>query len=315
MSLVKKILVIFDDEVNTNIILSKAVKLVEYIREANDCEPELILLRTVYYDILGKNSVVDEKVRERIKLQCLFKQKMWLDDQVEYFRNKNIKSKNVTKWSPNLLIGLHEAYQEYPDIDLIVKATKHHSVIERNFFTPFDWHLIRKAPVPVLLVKSDKSWDKKRQLVAIDATAYDEDHALLNTKLMTFSMNFSKSFGMETDFVNAYPLPTSLALAPGQLPMLDSLDISIEAQHKLAMDEVIQNFNIHPQNTHLWGGAAEDVIVEAAHKTYTNVVTLGTVSREGINNFLMGNTSEKVIDRVDADILVVGLNSVTGNEH
>ncbi len=46
--------------------------------------------------------------------------------------------------------------------DLLLKMAHQHDKLEAVIFTPTDWHLLRKCPCPVWMVK-DQPWPEERQ--------------------------------------------------------------------------------------------------------------------------------------------------------
>jgi len=58
------------------------------------------------------------------------------------------------------------------------------------------------------------------------------------------------------------------------------------------------------QGLEFWA-AHEDVLLEAVEELEPDLVVLGTSSRRGIAGFLMGNTAERLLDRIPASILGV----------
>jgi universal stress protein E len=48
-----------------------------------------------------------------------------------------------------------------------------------------------------------------------------------------------------------------------------------------------------------------DAVLEVATETGSQIVALGSLSRSGVDRFLIGNTAEALIDRLECDILVV----------
>ncbi len=56
---------------------------------------------------------------------------------------------------------------------------------------------------------------------------------------------------------------------------------------------------------HLVKGFARDVVPALVKKYQIDLVMMGTVGRTGIPGFLMGNTAETILNRIDCSVLAI----------
>jgi nucleotide-binding universal stress UspA family protein len=56
---------------------------------------------------------------------------------------------------------------------------------------------------------------------------------------------------------------------------------------------------------HFVKGEAGRVIPEVAAKNEADLIVMGTLSRSGVAGFLIGNTAEKILHKVDCSVLAV----------
>ena len=56
---------------------------------------------------------------------------------------------------------------------------------------------------------------------------------------------------------------------------------------------------------HLVKGEASDVISAFIPKNGVDLVVLGTVARSGVSGMIMGNTAEKILDRMECSVLAL----------
>jgi universal stress protein E len=189
--------------------------------------------------------------------------------------------------------------------DLIVKGTQQHSALKSVIFTPTDWHLMRKAPVPVLLVK-DHDWPENGNIIAsINASTDDKEHASLNDLVTTYGIKLAKMLSGNLNLVNAYPgSPVNIAI---EIPEFDpvSYNHSIKVHHQQALTEHAQKYGIDQSHCFVREGLPEDIIPHVAQEIDAELVIIGTVGRLGISAALIGNTAEHVIDALDCDILTI----------
>jgi nucleotide-binding universal stress UspA family protein len=59
------------------------------------------------------------------------------------------------------------------------------------------------------------------------------------------------------------------------------------------------------QKTHLVKGSARDEIPALAERLDADLIVMGTVARTGVLGFIMGNTAETILNRIDCSVLAL----------
>ena len=168
--------------------------------------------------------------------------------------------------------------------DLVLKMAHQHDRLEAVIFTPTDWHLLRKCPSPVWMVK-DQPWPEGgKALVAVNLASEEPYHNALNEKLVKETIELAEQVNhTEVHLVGAYPVtPINIAI---ELPEFDPsvYNDAIRGQHLLAMKALRQKFGINENMTHVEKGLPEEVIPDLAEHLQAGIVVLGTVGRTGIS--------------------------------
>ena len=228
----------------------------------------------------------------------------WIRQQAQAYINAGVKIEIKVVWHNRP----HEAIiQEVTDFDhdLVLKMAHQHDRLESVIFTPTDWHLLRKCPSPVWMVK-DQPWPENgKALVAVNLASDEPYHDALNQKLVRESQSLAEMVNhTEVHLVAAYPLtPVNIAI---ELPDFDpeTYNEAIRGQHLIAMKALRQQFSIGDEFTHVEKGEPENVIPETAAQLDAGVVVLGTQGRTGLSAAFLGNTAEQVIDHLRCDLLV-----------
>ena len=189
--------------------------------------------------------------------------------------------------------------------DLIVKGTQQHDTLKSVIFTPTDWHIMRKAPVPVLLVK-EHDWPTGGQIVAAVNVGVDiDEHISLNEEITKQALHFAKLLSSNVHLVNSYPgTPANIVI---EIPEFDpaNYDESAKQYHLKSMKVHGDKYQISEANCHVDIGLPEDVIPKYAKQVDAELVVIGTVGRIGISAALIGNTAEHVIDKLNCDVLAI----------
>ncbi|MBE1274436.1 universal stress protein UspE [Enterovibrio baiacu] len=189
--------------------------------------------------------------------------------------------------------------------DLLIKATHKHDKLGSVIFTPTDWHLLRKCPCPVLLVKQHGWPENGKILTAVNVSSENEEHIPLNDKLIDEAKAMSKLLNAEVNLVNAYPAtPVNVTI---ELPEFDpaSYTDAVRGHHLLAMKALRQKHTIDEAQTYCSEGLPEDVIPAVSKELDAELVILGTTGRVGLSAIFIGNTAEHTIDQLDCDVLAI----------
>jgi len=223
---------------------------------------------------------------------------------------------NITELYPDIDIEAHISWHKRPfeaaighikanNIDLLVKSTHKHDKLKSVIFTPTDWHLLRKSPCDVLLVK-EHDWPKQGTiLTAVNAVTEDPDHINLNAKVMQHACDLAKVIAANVKVVNGYPgTPVNIAI---EIPEFNTQQYndSVKKLHTNSCVELAQQFDLSEQDCYIEEGLAEDVIPALSKALDAELVIIGTIGRTGLSAAFIGNTAEHVIDRIDCDLLAV----------
>ena len=188
---------------------------------------------------------------------------------------------------------------------LLVKSTREHAKLETVFFTPTDWHLLRKSPIPVLLVK-ERSWpDNGNILASVHVGSENPAHLQLNDKMVEEAIYFADVLNSTPHLVNAYPsTPPSIH---AELPEFDVVQYkdAIRGHHLTQMKALRQKYGLPEEQTHVYEGQTEEVISEVEDELHTGLVILGTTGRTGLSAIFIGNTAENTLNLLNSDILAL----------
>jgi universal stress protein E len=191
------------------------------------------------------------------------------------------------------------------DIDLVVKATKRHDDLASVIFTPTDWHLLRKCPSPILLVK-EHDWPEGGEIIAaVNVGSEDPDHAKLNDKLTVIANDYAALLSGNVNLVNSYPsTPLNIAIEVPEFDP-DSYNNAVKHHHNEEMAAHASKFDIARDRCFVKEGLPEHVIPMVAKDIDAELVVIGTVGRIGLSAALIGNTAEPVIDELNCDVLAI----------
>ncbi|WP_062269679.1 universal stress protein [Endozoicomonas arenosclerae] len=214
----------------------------------------------------------------------------------------------IVAGKPRQLIG--GLIEEY-GVDLVIKLADPSGALARNQLTGNDLALLRKCPVPVLMMACrDQLPDfTGRILVAIDVGDPDSDAVALNRSLLLHGHYLSSQENAELHVVSVWNLPVNKPA----LKMLGDEEIydlqeSTHQRYQQRLDKALADAGLDAASegikVHLLKGNAAREIQNLANEINVDLIVMGTLSRHA-QGMLMGNTAENILNNIYCSILAV----------
>ena len=90
-----------------------------------------------------------------------------------------------------------------------------------------------------------------------------------------------------------------------QIPLSGTYPDQAKKDHKMAFENLLKDFNIPSCRQHLLQEAADFAIRQLESDRSIDVVVMGAISRNILSDVFIGNTTEKVLDYLESDVLVI----------
>ncbi len=294
----QKILAIIDPTTDDQKALKRAVEL------ANKTKATITAFLSIYDFSYEMTTMLSSDEREAMRQSLINDRIQWLNDIIEDIQHENLVIDHKVIWHNRPFEPIIEQVLNH-GYDIVIKGTHQHDKLKSVIFTPTDWHILRKCPCPVLLVK-EHSWPSNGNIIAaINVGSDEEEHQSLNNKITEEAVNLSKLIVANVHLVNSFPgTPVNIAI---EIPEFNASEYndSMFNHHKDAMASHAHAFDIEDENTHVKEGLPEDVIEKLSNEYDAELVILGTIGRTGFSAALIGNTAEHVIDRLNCDLLAL----------
>ncbi|MEE2023748.1 universal stress protein UspE [Alkalimonas mucilaginosa] len=298
MSKPQHIMVVIDPTTEQQKALNRAVEYARY----QDCS--LTAFLSIYDFSYEMTTMLSGEERESMRQAVIKDRELWISELVAPYRDKGLVVDIHVEWHNRPFEAIVKAVLD-EGYDMVFKGTHDHDVLKSMIFTPTDWHILRKCPCPVLLVK-DHDWPEGGNvLVAVNAGSEQGYHKSLNSRLINKAKKVAGMLSAEVHLVNAYPgTPVNIAI---EIPEFNPQEYNstMKRHHVDAVKDLARQHNIGDDHTHVLEGMPEDVIPKVARELDAEMVLIGTIGRTGFSAAIIGNTAEHVIDRLDCDVLAV----------
>ena len=304
MDLYQNILVVIDPTTEDQKALKRAIELASKIKDNNaDNKIDITAFFSIFDFSYEMTTILSSGERDSMRQMVINEKQLWLDDIIAT-ENSSINIISKVVWHNRPFEAIINQVIEYKN-DLVIKGPHQHDKFKSVIFTPTDWHILRKCPCPVLLVK-DHEWPQQGNILGALHVGSDEaEHLSLNNNITKQAKIIAQLITANVHLVNSYPgTPVNIAI---EIPEFDASEYNnaMLKHHKDAMTQHANSFDIPLENTYVEEGLPESVIEQVALKIDAELVILGTIGRTGISAALIGNTAEHVIDQLNCDVLAL----------
>ena len=179
--------------------------------------------------------------------------------------------------------------------DLLLTTSHRHGRLARLLLANTDWELMRTCPCPVWFVRSAQVPQRPTVLVAVDPFHAHDKPARLDGRLIEVGNTLLRYLGGHMTLVHA----TDIAV--DKLPVRSL----VLAKAKQAVDDLAAQHEVGPDYCEVRAGQPDEIISAFARREDADILVMGVVSRTASEQPRIGGTAERVIDRVDCDVLVV----------
>jgi universal stress protein E len=174
-------------------MVQPALDKAEWVAERNGAK--LHLYCCVYDADLASRPYARDAAIERTK--------EWLDRLAAPARANGLKTAVRVEWSSDWREAVAAAAAA-SGCDLVVKTSTAHLTVRRRIVKTADWMLLKRCPVPVLLVNHMQPVNTKIVLAAIKLKPVDEVHIALNEQVVDMAHRIAQAAGAELHAVTVY---------------------------------------------------------------------------------------------------------------
>jgi universal stress protein E len=300
MSIYSKILVVADVNNEVQPALARAIQL----SQKSACKSHITFFLSIYDFSYEMTSMLSSDERNAMRKGVVQQREAWMKEVAQPYINDSIDFDVKVVWHNRPYEAIiSEVFSGSHDI--LIKSTRKHDVLESVIFTPTDWHLLRKCPCPVLLVKNH-DWPENGNIIAsVHVGSENPTHQELNNSMVEQLKSLCIRLDAKPYLANCYPVtPANITI---ELPEFDPATYTdaVRGHHLKSMKALRNKYGIPEEQTRVEQGLPEDIIPYLAKELDAGLVILGTTGRTGLSAVFIGNTAEHVIDKINCDVLAL----------
>jgi universal stress protein E len=293
----QRLLVVIDAEHQQQPALQRAVEI------ARQVGAELHLLQIEYHPSL-EGGLLDSQLLDRARDAIVRQSCEKLRTSVAQLSDEGFRIEVDVRWGKRRheeILARVAALQP----DILFKSTHPSSALRRLLFSDTSWQLIRRCPVPLWLVH-DAEPRGHSLCTALDPLHSADKPAALDHQLIRVSQALQAALGFDADYLHAQaPLPHSLLFDAEVAQEYEDYVTQCSREHREAFDRLLAEHAIDRAKTHLLDGFAEEVIPRFVREHNIGLLVMGAIARGHLDSLLIGHTAERVLERVECDLLVI----------
>ncbi|MFT5091360.1 MAG: universal stress protein E [Porticoccaceae bacterium] len=191
--------------------------------------------------------------------------------------------------------------------DLVLKTSRAESLATRLFFGETAIRLMRRCPCPVWILQPQHS-ELHRILAAVDADATDAPHVALNRQVVEMAASLAESEQCELQLAYVIPEFRDSALVPRDYrEQLNDMRRDAIVETTSAVTELLTatGVKLPAKRIHQVSGVPGEALSLFAKREHVDLIVMGTITRPGLDDFVIGNTAETVLHSVECSVLAV----------
>jgi universal stress protein E len=231
--------------------------------------------------------------RKDFKQKSLARASAMLEDEMRPCRISEVSYSTEVVWNADWVKALVRSVRK-SNCDLLIKSSYQHSRARRFFSKTSDYSLIHECPCPILFTHQGQEWQSDRVLACLDLESTDAGHARLNKSIVRDAAALVAIMGMD------------LYIASVCEAEVNPDDHALSARYgELAPTQLGKTYDITGDRVLLRQGSVVETLQAICGEVDPAIVVIGTLARRGIEGKLIGNTAEKLLDVIDADLLTI----------
>jgi len=231
--------------------------------------------------------------RKDLKRSTLEDAEIWLEELMQPCKLSGVPYTTEVTWNSKWVDSTIRAVEK-SGCDLMIKSSFHHSKARRFFSSTSDYKLMHQCACLILFTHQAQDWKSDRIVACLDLESADPQHTRLNTVIMRDARAFAAIVGMDLYVACAY----TEGIDREHLPLKTH-------GHDITREQLGELYDVEPERVLLRQGNTVESLQAICNETDPSIVIIGTLARTGIKGKLIGNTAEKLIDLIDADLLTV----------
>ena len=192
--------------------------------------------------------------------------------------------------------------------DLVISVAKGQGSKRAGYFGQTARGLLRQCPSAVWLVTPGTTRRFKHILGCVDAASEHASDVELNDKVFELASSISEYDDSHFSILYAWVMDDEAVLSFGLDSQAVAEFVADDRQHR--QNQFNKFLSQHEsstdsENVHMIKGRVPEVIATFVQEHEVDLVVMGTVARSRLSGMFIGNTAEKILDRIECSVVAL----------
>ncbi len=190
-------------------------------------------------------------------------------------------------------------------VDLVVMGTHGHGGFAHFLLGSVAEMLVRYAPCPVLTLHAETRIIKRPEKILVPF-----DFSDLSRKAFHYAVNFATKFNSTIDLLYVVDTDVHPALYAWGMKSITQMIPDIKERVSGSLDDLVKNERAGRLtiNRYFKDGKPSKEILKFSEENKNDLIIIGTHGHSGIDKFLLGSVTEKVVRSASCSVLTVKWN-------
>jgi universal stress protein E len=262
------------------------------------------LFRCCYNDSLHRSYMFDAELEKHGKAGYLQQKEGALIRIAEQLERQGLRVGYDVTWNRNTAEGVIRKALRFR-ADMVITSVGKHPV-GYYILRQGDWQLIAQCPVPLLLVK-EQGWSTHPRIAAmVDPFHQCDEPNELDHEILMKSKSVANLVLGELHVAHSFSSIPQVAIFDEHLTMdYAALHQKVKTRHTEVLQALVEGEGLASAVLHLEDGEIHDVIPALVKREHIDILIMGSIARGVVERFLIGSSVERVLDKVDCDVLLI----------
>lgn len=243
---------------------------------------------------------------ENLRARVHSRSRLVLERRLEAMRADGIEAEGSVAATGSVSKSVLQRVREQAPV-LVMVARRSHSGFEQATLGGDDFAIIRECPVPVWVVHPSRHGGDKILGAVARPAAESAGGRSLDDLILDETALLAQKLGKEGHALHAFGDAgfVSPPLKAAAEDPVDDMGASRNDARIEGMLAFVQAHGLAPEHAHIYEGRLERVLEEEADALNAELIVLGSGCDGRLKRLLSGGTTEKIIEHVDTDVLVM----------
>lgn len=244
--------------------------------------------------------------REKLRARVHSRSRLALERRLEAMRADGIDAAGSVALADSVSKAVLQRVEERAPA-IVMLARRPHTGFEQATLGGEDFAILRGCPVPVWVVHPSHHHDGDKILGAVGRPGPQGDGPGLDDRILDETAFLARKLGKESHALHAYGDAALVwpPLEPAADDPDDDMGTSRTDDRIESILAFVQAHGVMPEHAHIYEGKLERVLEEEAGPLNADLIVLGSDSEGRLKRILSGGTTEKIIEHVAPDVLVL----------